>query len=236
MKKTILFISFLLFACNAAIASDLETPQITVYGTAITKVTPDTMKWNMSVFDYDADIQNVAEKHSKTVSNLLAFLRRENINAKEIQTNDIQFGEHTVTKDGNKVKEGYYARTDVTFIITDFQKYSALWLGLTKSPQYTISGIHYDHSQRIIHQNETRQKALLAAKEKATALAKTLGMELGPPLLIEEQKHSYNRGNLLTIEEYSDVSSTGFSPGKIDIKENMKVIFKLKSNHLETTR
>jgi uncharacterized protein YggE len=132
------------------------------------------------------------------------------------------------------VKEGYYASTDISFKFKDFDKYKSLWIGLSKIAHLEVWGVYYDHSKRIEYQNKTRKKALLAAKEKAEVLAKTLGSEIGEPLLIEEDlsisETWRSRSALSNVLEVADKGSSGgdvLSPGKIPIKIRVKTTFRL---------
>ena len=89
-------------------------------------------------------------------------------------------------RSSSRVREGYVASTEISFKTTDLDLYVHLWLGLADMPVVSVQNVTYDHTKRIDFQNQTREKAILAAKEKATASAKTLGVEIGPPLLLEE--------------------------------------------------
>src|SRR5438094_5985112 len=84
------------------------------------------------------------------------------------------------------VREGYVTATEIAFKITQLDFYKKLWLGLAKISGVSVQGARYDHTKRIKFQNETREKAVLAAKEKALVLASALGAEIGEPLLLEE--------------------------------------------------
>ncbi len=126
----------------------------------------------------------------------------------------------------------YFASTSVYFKINDLKKYKPLWIGLSKIKNVSVDGVIYDHSKRIDYQNKTRQIALLAAKEKAVALAKTIGSEIGSPLLIEDMTIQKSRA----VNRYSNVAITtndnpiednSITPGKIPIRMRVKLAFQL---------
>jgi uncharacterized protein YggE len=88
-----------------------------------------------------------------------------------------------------------------------------------------VQNVSYDHAKRIEYRNETRQKALLAAKEKAAVMAKTLGAEIGEPAVVEEDLSVSEgwQGNY-AVQAMNNVSSVaaedsgnrdGLSPGTI---------------------
>ncbi len=71
-----------------------------------------------------------------------------------------------------------------------------------------IGSIKFDYSKRIECQNEARQKAVLAAKEKAQNLASTLGSKIAEPLsIVEDQWTQEFRGGSLTSNNISTSNS-----------------------------
>ena len=88
--------------------------------------------------------------------------------------------------------------------------------------------------KRIDSQNSTRQKAVLAAKEKATALAKTLGSRIREPLLVEEDRapradlsSNVVFNNISTVSDDGADASESLAPGKISIRVRVKISFRL---------
>jgi hypothetical protein len=89
----------------------------------------------------------------------------------------------------------------------DLSSYKPLWLGLAEMSGITVEGVTYDHSKRIAYQNETRRKAVLAAKEKAADLAAALGSEIAEPVRIEED---------LTINDACRAASSLSNSNRVD--------------------
>ncbi len=92
----------------------------------------------------------------------------------------------------------------------------------------------YGYSKRIEAQNKARIKALLAAKEKAHIMAKTLGVDLDGPLVIEDDQSSRKPWKSKMLMESNARSGSvsqdigGFSLGKILINRNVKVVYLIK--------
>ena len=102
----------------------------------------------------------------------------------------------------------------------------------------SVQGVTFDHTKRIEYQNQTREKAILAAKEKAAVSAKTLGVELGAPLLLEEDLSAsegwpmgYNNllsnGNARAISGESSGPMEALAPGTIPIRIRVKAAFQM---------
>jgi uncharacterized protein len=230
-------LAFVVIACAFSIANagEIELPHVTVYGTATTQVVPDQLIWSLHVQNKAMGIEDVAKIHADEVQQVLRFLKDAKIDEADTQSSGMRFGENWERRGESQVKEGYTAGTDISFRAKDTSNYRALWLGLAKFPHVTVEGVYYDSSERIARQDETRGKAVLAAKEKASGLAKTIGAEIGEPLLIEEDvdvsRESGPGGNNVRFVEAQPpgTNEDAIAPGRIPIRARVKVSFRLVS-------
>lgn len=234
MKRFILSMTMAISLLSAvAYAGDMALPHISVFGTAVTRIIPDKMIWHLQVRNKSSSLDSVAKEHIDIIKKVTAFLKESSVKDDEVQTSRMEFGENWEYKDRSRVKEGYYAITHVTFTMTDFNSYERIWKGLSLIENTSVNEILYDHTERIKHQNETRVKALIAAKEKAQLLAKTIGSEIAEPLLIEEISLSNdveNRPNVLQArrEAFAEGDEgTPISPGLIPVRMRVKATFRL---------
>jgi len=215
-------------------AHEFDTPHISVYGTATKKIVPDEMAWSLVVRNKANAVDLVASEHMQAVQPVLRFLKNAGIAEEDIQTSNMHFEENWERRGGDRVQEGYYAATDISFRLKNLDQYRTLWLGLSKYSSLSVESVYYDHSQRIALRNETREKALLAAKEKAVAMAKALSAQLGEPLLIEENPSGTRSwdpasNTLAYAPEVSDEGGDDIAPGRISIHARVKVVFRLMS-------
>lgn len=227
--KITLLLSTLMFTVLVTSAAD-NPPHVTVYGTATTSVAIDQMDWKIRISNKEPGLEEVAKAHSSTVQSVLDFLMENELPEHCIQTSGMEFGEHFVSsKLKGRVRDGYQASSSIKFKVTDLSKYKDLWSGISRMKNVSLNGITYDNSKRIKHQNETRQKALLAAKEKAEALAITLDSEIGKPLFIEEERFGYSRNNFNNVYATNEqaVINDAFAPGQIPITVQIKASFSL---------
>ena len=227
--KITLLLSTLMFTVLVTSAAD-NPPHVTVYGTATTSVAIDQMDWKIRISNKEPGLEEVAKAHSSTVQSVLDFLMENDLPEHCIQTSGMEFGEHFVSsKLKGRVRDGYQASSSIKFKVTDLSKYKDLWSGISRMKNVSLNGITYDNSKRIKHQNETRQKALLAAKEKAEALAITLDSEIGKPLFIEEERFGYSRNNFNNVYATNEqaVINDAFAPGQIPITVQIKASFSL---------
>ena len=217
-------------------AGESEPPHITVNGTAITEVTPDELVWRLEVHNTNASPEEVAAEHTNTVQTVLRLLREAKVEVPSIQTSWMQFGENWEYEHESRVKRGYYASTYIGFKVTELEKYSALWLGLSKIRCVSVDYVAFDVTRRTAIQKETREKALIAAKEKAATMAKTLGEGIGEPLCIEEdvgerEDRIVQTNIILSGPDERTAGGGALAPGKIPIKVRVKVSFRLVGSH-----
>ncbi len=235
-------ISALLVLPRPAHADENSIPRVTVYGTATTEVVPDQMIWWLRVETRGRALDAVAGDHAKSVEKLLAFLKESKVDPKALQTAQMQFSENWDYASNSRILNGYIASTEVSFKTTDFAGYGALWLGLAQMPAVSVQNVDYNHTKRIEFQNQTREKAILAAKEKAMVSAKALGVEIGAPLLLEEDVGfaEYNQilgrdNNLRNVINTASIGDGGqeaqssLAPGMIPIRVRVKASFQLLS-------
>lgn len=235
-KVKIITVFFALGAVSVHAEDEIKIPHVSAYGTAEIKVVPDEMHWNLEVKTNGVEVAKVAEVHDKKVEAVLKFLMGQKIEAKKIQTSRIQLSEHRVRRNGDYVKEGYDASTEISFETGDLEKYRSLWLGVSKIQDVSVKGVAFQSSERIKHQNESRLKAVKAAKEKAAALAKALDSSIHEPFLIEEKTqevwpgmfNARNTGNNISSSVFASGSQGGgLAPGTISVTTRVQVKFRI---------
>ncbi len=234
MKTHTILLVALLFCSAWTVAEDLEldTPHVAVFGTAEIRVVPNQIIWSVNVKTEDKELPTAASKHSKSVQQALSFLKELKIPEEKIQTSRMQFGENWEYINKKNVKVGYYASTDIGFTISDLGLYQKIWFGLASIRGVSINSTQYDHSDRIKYQNESREKAVLAARKKASNLARTLGTQIIEPLKIEEipqQRYAakYSFSNSVSFDEATGGSSQALALGQITISTKVKVFFRM---------
>ncbi|CAN5689760.1 SIMPL domain-containing protein [soil metagenome] len=233
MMTRILLFSLILMAGlplpSHADDQNLGTPHITVGGIAITEVTPDQLNWILEVKYIDLDLTKAAEQHTQRVATVLEIIKKAGVPTKEIQTARMEFGENEVYRNGSNIKEGYFANAIITFKLSDLSKYNELWLAFSGQGNLSVKSVSYEHSKRLEFEAETRKKALLNAKEKATAMANTLGAKIGETLSIIENL------NVEFVASYGGapdlmpraISRDAISPGTMPIRIAVDVTFRL---------
>ncbi|MFD2276090.1 SIMPL domain-containing protein [Rubritalea spongiae] len=211
-----------------------ELPQVRVTGQASELVTPDEMAWSIKVENKGVELAKVAEEHASKVAELLAYLKEQKVDVDKTKTSQMEFGENWQYRDRQKVKEGYVARTSVSFRSSDFSQYKPLWLGLSKLGGVSVQSVNYQLEDREKAETKLKHTAMLDAKERASELAESLGSKIAEPLLIEERNQEFGRASYEVASESPFASSppaegASSAAGKLKISSKVYVVFRLVS-------
>jgi len=235
MKRRLIVSILALLLVAPTAAATVDSPRITVYGTAEAMVSPDQLIWNVTVRNSGISLKEVAGRHGEITGDLLDFLKRSGLSEDRIQTSRMRFGENWQYRKGSRVKEGYFASTDIVFKLSDFEKVPYFWMKLSEIKHLSIQRTRYHLTNREKHLREVRRKALLAGREKAEDMAKTLGAKIGAPLVISEVPRAGMRPletaralNASVSQEGAPAErGPGVAPGKIKIRVRLEMTFQL---------
>ena len=216
---------------SGAQAADLSQPHITVFGEAQEKVAPDRIVWYLNINNRGMDLRDVADAHARIVAGVLTLLSQSGISEDEVQTSHMRFGENWNYRNSSRVKEGYFAATDITFKLTELDRYGDFWIKLSGYEHLSINNVTYEISDEEPYFQKLRQEALLTAREKAHRMAQTLDADIGEPLAIEEEtaapESPYESVRMLSVNAGAQEGKTALAPGKIALHCRVIVTYRL---------
>jgi hypothetical protein len=227
-------LALILILCTLPAAADEFSAQhITVFGTATIEVAPDQMQWLLTVRTTDPQSERAALAHGGEIAAVLSFLRSRGIAETTIQTSRMQLGENWTQSQGPRVRDGFFASTDVSFTLANLDDYAAVWTGLAALPGVSVHHAELGLADRIGRQNEARIAAVKAARDKAQAIADALGARLGEPLFVEEELMD---GGHPPLPAFSNVAMSAggagdggefIAPGTIPVQARVRAAFRL---------
>ena len=233
MKRTTTISVIIFWMFSTALMGQLEIPHLKVYGTAETKVVPDQLTWRISIETPGPVVEQLAKIHLEEVKAVLEYLRGSGVVEKTLKTTHMQLKENWVYRNKNRVQDGYYAYTTVTFKTEEYGSYTRHWIALTKLKNVSIENVDYDISNRIEIRNETRTNAIIAARKKAEKMADDLGVELAEPFSLEEYyPEAYVSGFMGNYAGESGSSGRGggsISPGTESISVRVELVYRILS-------
>lgn len=232
MKNALFMFLICLFLFSAAHAADLSQPHITVYGEAEEKVAPNRMVWYLNVTNKGTILKAVAEDHTRIVADVLTFLKKAGTPDEALQTSRMRFGENWAYRNSSRVKEGYFATTEIVFRLTEMDRYDDFWMKLSEYDHVSINTVNFEISDDEKLYPELRRRALISAKKKAERMARVLDSEIGEPLVIEEGfpasgSRSESTRMLAMDEASGGGGQSAVAPGQITLQEQVTVIYRL---------
>jgi len=181
-----LAVCFLLASCCVS-APPRDARKVTVTGAAVIKIVPDEMNWTVNVSISDATLAAAKARHDASLTSTLNYLRSLGASVKNLQTGGIRFDKNQFYNDDAEARKNPFScSTQVTFTLSDFEKYGAICDAMVKYDGVQVQTITYTTSKQEATKAEALKQALLNAREKASALATTANCGLGEPLQIQE--------------------------------------------------
>ena len=199
MEETMKLLKIALAMCvlaGLALAEE-KTPArfVRVVGTAEVKVVPDRAVIDVGVEKQDPSASAAKHAEDAAARRILATLRAGGIDEKDIQTTYLSLQPRSSYI--KKVRVSYFvAQQTLTITVRDLSKLDGLLEALVKAGGNRIDSISYETSDLRKYRDQARDMAVKAAREKAGALAKALGQDIGKAQAIEEAPDSeFTRGN-----------------------------------------
>ena len=227
MKTIMIIVTFFSIFFGSVSACTLEVPHVSVQGSASRSVTPDELTWRLSVRNVAKETSEVAKVHMRTLSGVVAYLKKQGIDEKDIQTTHMQLSENKQYRKKEWIKEGYFANSQMTFKLKNLKKYVNLWKGLAQFSEVSMSGFSYGHSDDKTIKNELQQEALRNAKDKASQMASTLDSKIGKPLAIEETVVGPGPVRMEYARAMSESDQSNLATGTMEFTMAIRVTFEL---------
>ncbi len=234
MKRYVVVVA-LLFAAGLAAAQDKpQVKSVRVIGTAEVKVVPDRAVIQLGVETQDASASRAKQTADAKSRRILASLRANGIEEKDIQTTFLSLQPQYDYRKGQRIS---YFVADQTLSVTvrDIFRLDSILESLIKAGGNRIDSIQYETSDLRKYRDQARELAVKAAREKAQALAGALGQEIGKPQSIEEVPEStYSYVNTAALgglmpetKVPARVTGPSTAPGQEKVSASVVVSFEL---------
>lgn len=218
------------FFIAPSFAADTPVRKVTVTGTAIIKVVPDEMLWSVQVSIDDATLAKAKARHDASLTEALKYLKGLGNALKDLQTGGIRINKNTYAPDNSAAaQKPFNCSTQVTFTLTDFDKYGPIADALAKLDGVQVQSVDYAYAKEAEVRRDALKHALLDAHDKAGDLAITANCTLGQPLSIDEQEALNVRPEMMN--SYVPARLSGGTPsavaGQIEITAKVNATYDL---------
>jgi uncharacterized protein YggE len=185
MKLTKIAVVIAMLAGLAAAEEKTPSKFVRVVGTSEVKVVPDRAVIEVGVEKQDPRASLAKHAEDAAARKILVALRANGIDEKDVQTTYLSLQQQSSYVKKQRV---YYFVASQTMSVTvrDISKLDTLLEALVRAGGNRIDSIEYEVSDLRKYRDQARELAVKAAREKAEALAKALGQDIGRAQQVEE--------------------------------------------------
>ncbi len=216
---------------NAAQLDDTKTVNtVVVEGQASIVVQPDIAKINLSVVTKSADSKTAQNDNKTIMNNVLTALQKAGVAKDDITTSHYNiyqtYDDDMMYSNDQKVQQRIYQVSNgITIKTKKIDEVGKLIDVATAAGANDIDGIFFETSLADQYYQEALQKAMLSAKQKATAITATFGKTVDLPLRVSEVDYGgdYGRNFYGEVKMMDAVSNTPIQAGGLRINATLTV-------------
>ncbi|AEM73671.1 SIMPL domain-containing protein [Caldicellulosiruptor acetigenus] len=231
LASLLLLATFLVFFArkvDASSASVQAKTEITVKGQASVYVEPDIAILTFGVVSEDVSADAAYSQTAAKINKTIDAVKKLGIDPKDIKTLRVNvYPKYSYNKDDGTSKiVGFYASTDLTVTVRNLSIVGKVIDTAFKNGVNTFSSLTFDISNSSSYYNQALSKALENAKQKASTIAKGLGISLGKPKSVTENSYVNNPPIVYyKAEAMASSTSTQIQPGTIEIKAEVTLVY-----------
>src|SRR5450432_2071549 len=230
--KHLAIAALMLLSAFSALAEEKPTPNLVrVTGTSEVKVVPDQGVISIGVEKENASAMAAKHAADSAARNLLTTLRANGLDAKDMATTFLSLQPRTTYVKHVRVST-FVAEQTLSVTVRDISKLDSLLEALVKVGGNRIDSIQYEVSEPRKYRDQAREMAVIAAKEKAQALANALGQQIGKAFSVDEAQdfsslHSYNSASYGFDSNKVRSREPATAPGERSVTASVTIAFEL---------
>ena len=228
MKKILLILAFLSVTPIFA-QQNTERSIVNVTAEGVVKVEPDEVLIKSRIEHEGSSAAGVKKQNDEVVDKVIQFLRSQNIDKQDIQTDYMNLNKRY---DYNDKTYSYFANQAISITLHDIEDYENIMKGLLENGLNRIDGIQFKSSEIEKYEQEARKRAVLNAQEKARQLSEPLGQSIGKAVFISETDNNsfqpvYRMDEAVQEMSMSKEGGQSIAPGELEIKIKVNAGFEL---------
>lgn len=215
---------------------------VSVMGTATTRAVPDMVVWKLTTTSINKNLATAKAESDRKIQAVLQAARSMGVAHQDLQTGQLaiqRIYDHAKFSTRRDIQKFRVTR-ELTITQRDIKRFDEILTRLIKASEmevrYTLKS-----SKLTELRDQTRLKAVVAAQEKARAMAGALGAKIGRILTMTEENYRGGYNELLTnsLSWHENESSYGrqksipqdpatLAPGTIEVKVSVATVFELR--------
>jgi len=204
---------------------------VTVFGSAIIRIEPDVASLQFSVVQIAKQPKEAFSTTRQIAAKIHKYLRDAGI--QDVKASSIQLREWRSIGSRNQEPDGYETELEFHILLDDTERIEEILVGVIEIGANRIRHVGLDTTHLKELRADVRQRAIIAARQKAKIYCEAAGVEIGKVLHIEdmnpEKMRKYSgHGGVQQIELDYDETPRAFNPGSIIVNAAVKVTYALK--------
>jgi uncharacterized protein YggE len=219
-----------------------ELGTITVTGDAEVRVVPDEVIVTLGVETWDEALEVAKADNDRRVKEILALARAHGIEDKHVQTDHMSIEPRYHDGYENRGFIAFFVRKTVVITLRDITQFEDLLTSVLTGGATHVHGIQFRTTELRTHKDQARTLAVIAAREKAVAIAGALGRKVGGPQMIREDHSGWwspygswwgsrwggvAQNVIQNIEGSSPAGDGNLAPGQIAVNARVTVSFEV---------
>jgi len=204
---------------------------ITVQWEGKSALVPNIYTFSISANETWATTKIVSENLAKKLDQAQKILADNNIDKKDIQSNNIDIQSNRIYEREGSREDGYRGNHTLTIKIRKIEEAGKIMAQLTAINGLLVNGGTYDNDDDAATLEIARKNAFENAKAKAEDLAKLSDMKLGKPVSISENiiSNVYPLYKTMNMDAWAESApSTTINPGEQEMQVQLNVVFEIK--------
>ncbi len=225
--------AIVMFLSSIAWAQQVQPRGVTTTGMAEINVVPDEVLLQVGIESQSVRARTAKAAVDTTSRKVLTALKDLSIDSKDVQTTSLSLQPQFDYRKGMQIST-FSAEQSLTIKLRDISKIDDVLDALIKAGGNKVDGIEYQSTELRKYRDQAREEAVKAAREKAEALAKALGQQIGKATtIIEEQQPMYGFGafgglsNVAYETAKAKPSGPTTSAGQMKVNASVTVTFDL---------
>lgn len=212
---------------SPAAVGDTAANTVTTSGTGEAHAAPDMAEMTFGVTITSANAKRALDDASKVAERIAAALKKQGIDAKDLQTQDVSIYPQYGDQGGKEVVTGYEASLSVRAKVRNIAKLGEVIAAATAAGANDISGPTFSVQDPAQARQQAIEEAVGDARTSAEAMAKAAGKSVGSVLSMSfddagvapEAAYEYDMG---------DGKAAPIEPGEMGVTVTVRVVFELK--------
>lgn len=201
---------------------------VTTTGSAKLHAEPDEVHFSININTEGKDLLAAKQENAALTGKAIAYLRSKGVADRHIQTQYLSV--NVQYRNREKTDPRYIANQSIRVCLVDVSKFEDVNIGLLKEGITGINGPNFKTSKQEELLDKARLKAVIDAREKATALANELGQKIGPAYSITDVQNN-GGGNLVygraMAMDMGESAGPSIALGEITVSHSVTVAFYL---------